>query len=191
MKKTEKGEFGYLRYKKSLNLLIMIIAFVIVLAVFITGLIIFKNKNNYLTLVAILLVLPAAKFAVAYFILIPHKCCDTKTMNDIKEVSGSLNVSYDMVVSNAKKPIGVLAAVISDNQILAYTEETKADKELFETSVKEFMKNEKLNAAVLLYKDRESFLSKVKNTAANFDDTKETSLDRKGYLTEALLRMSL
>ena len=42
MSKKEKGEFGYLKYKRSFNLLLTIIAFLIIAAVFVTGLIIFK-----------------------------------------------------------------------------------------------------------------------------------------------------
>ena len=51
MSKKEKGEFGYLKYKRSFNLLLTIIAFLIIAAVFVTGLIIFKSRNNYMTLV--------------------------------------------------------------------------------------------------------------------------------------------
>ena len=72
IKHLEKGQFGYLSAKKKRNLIIMIIAFAFVIACFIIGLVIFKNKNNILTVASVVLVLPAAKFAVAYFILLPH-----------------------------------------------------------------------------------------------------------------------
>ena len=152
MKKVEKGEFGYLAYKKSRNMIKTIIAFAVVLVIFIIGFIIWKSKNNYLTMLAVVLVLPAAKFAVSYFVLIPHKNCDEELKSAIEERKGELNSVYDLVVSNKQKPVGIMAAVISDNQILAYTSAAKADKNLFETSVKEFLKNEKLTCAVLLYK---------------------------------------
>ena len=142
MKKVEKGEFGYLAYKKSRNMIKTIIAFAVVLVIFIIGFIIWKSKNNYLTMLAVVLVLPAAKFAVSYFVLIPHKNCDEELKSAIEERKGELNSVYDLVVSNKQKPVGIMAAVISDNQILAYTSAAKADKNLFETSVKEFLKND-------------------------------------------------
>lgn len=191
MKKVEKGEFGYLAYKKSRNMIKTIIAFAVVLVIFIIGFIIWKSKNNYLTMLAVVLVLPAAKFAESYFVLIPHKNCDEELKSAIEERKGELNSVYDLVVSNKQKPVGIMAAVISDNQILAYTSAAKADKNLFETSVKEFLKNEKLTCAVLLYKDKDTYLEKVKNAALNFDVSKENSLDRKKYITDALLRMSM
>ncbi len=191
MKIIEKGNFGYLAYKKKRNLIKTLLAFAVVLAVFIAGFIIWKSKNNYLTMLAVVLVLPAAKFAVSYFVLIPHKSCTKDIKDCIEGCKGNLNSVYDLVVSNKQKPIGIMAAVISDTQILAYTNLEKADKNLFETSVKEFLKNEKLNCAVLLYKDQGTYLEKVKNAALNYDETKENSEDRKQYITEALLRMSL
>ena len=64
-----------------------IIAFAIVLVIFIIGFIIWKSKNNYLTMIAVVLVLPAAKFAVSYFVLIPHKNCDEELKNAIEKMT--------------------------------------------------------------------------------------------------------
>ena len=97
MKKVEKGEFGYLAYKKSRNMIKTIIAFAVVLVIFIIGFIIWKSKNNYLTMLAVVLVLPAAKFAVSYFVLIPHKNCDEELKSAIEERKGELNSVYDLV----------------------------------------------------------------------------------------------
>ena len=63
MNKKNKGDFGYLNYKKKLNFIIAAVALLIIIAVFTTGLIIFKSRNNYMTLVATVLVLPWAKLA--------------------------------------------------------------------------------------------------------------------------------
>ena len=64
MNKKNKGEFGYLNYKKKLNAIITAIALLVIIAIFATGLLIFKSRNNYMTLVATVLVLPWAKLAV-------------------------------------------------------------------------------------------------------------------------------
>ena len=69
----EKGEFGYLNYRKKLNLIKMIVSFAVVAAVLIIGFIVYKTRANIFTVAAIVLVLPAAKMAVAYFVVLPHK----------------------------------------------------------------------------------------------------------------------
>ena len=57
----EKGEFGYLNYRKKLNLIKMIVSFAVVAAVLIIGFIVYKTRANIFTVAAIVLVLPAAK----------------------------------------------------------------------------------------------------------------------------------
>ena len=194
MKKVEKGEFGYLAYKKSRNMIKTIIAFAVVLVIFIIGFIIWKSKNNYLTMLAVVLVLPAAKFAVSYFVLIPHKNCDEELKSAIEERKGELNSVYDLVVSNKQKPVGIMAAVIGEH--------LKENNHL-EVRVKDYTMDgpfsygkQKIKRGGIWYTPtsgiiQDVYLEKVKNAALNFDVSKENSLDRKQYITDALLRMSM
>lgn len=191
MNKKNKGEFGYLNYKKKLNFIIAAISLIIIIAVFITGLIIFKSRNNYMTLVATVLVLPWAKLAIAYFVLIPHKACPQNIYDRLEKSKDNISVIYDVVVSNAKKPICVSAMAITDNAVVALSLDKAPDKELFEKSLKEFLKNDKLNATVTLYTDADSFLKRVSNLAANFDASDEHKTDRMGYVKNSTLNMCL
>ncbi len=191
MNKKSKGEFGYLNYKKKLNFIIAAISLLIIIAIFVTGLIIFKSRNNYMTLVATVLVLPWAKLAIAYFVLIPHKSCPQNIYDKLEKSKGSISAIYDVVVSNAKKPIGVSAMVITDNSVVALTLDKAPDKELFEKSLKEFLKNDKLNATVTLYTDADSFLKRVSNLAVNFDASDENKTDRMEYVKNGTLNMCL
>ena len=163
----EKGEFGYLNYRKKLNLIKMIVSFAVVAAVLIIGFIVYKTRANIFTVAAIVLVLPAAKMAVAYFVVLPHKPAD----NELESKSGSLGVYYDLIFSNSKKPIGTQAVVVSDAAVIALTNENNADKKLFETSLKDFMANDSRNVNVTLYNDEKSFLSRVSTLALSKDDS--------------------
>lgn len=191
MKIHEKGTFEYLKRKKQQNLLITVIAFVIVFAVFFAGLIIFKTRNNYCTLVATVLVLPAAKFAVSYFVLLPHKSATKEQKEAVQEAAEKLNCCYDCVFSNSKSPVGTQVVVVTDNTICALTQEIKADKVLFETSLRDFLKNDKLSVTVTLYTDEKTFLSRVKNLAANFDAQDKRSMDRMEWNTHSMKNMCL
>lgn len=191
MNKKNKGEFGYLNYKKKLNFIIAAAALLIIIAVFITGLVIFKSRNNYMTLVATVLVLPWAKLAVAYFILIPHKACTQDIHEKLEQSKKEMSSIYDVVVSNSKKPIGVCAMAFTDSTVVALSLDKAPDKDLFEKSLKDFLKNDKLNATVTLYTDTNSFLKRVSNLASNFDATDENKTDRMGYIKNSTLNMCL
>ncbi len=84
-----------------------------------------------------------------------------------------------------------LPAGLTDNAVCALTQEEKADKTLFETSLRDFLKNEKLAANVTLYTDEKTFLNRVRGLAANFDDTDKRSMDRMEWITHAMKNMCL
>ena len=174
LQKKEQGEFGHLDYRKKLNLTIMLAAFFVVILVFVIGLIVNHNRNNIFTVAAIVLVLPAAKFAVAYFVLLPHKSATQQLYETVEKNAAKLGRCYDCIFSNKKSPIGTLAVVVTDSAVCALTNEEKADTKLFETSLKAFMENDKLHVTVTLYKDEKAFLNRIKNLSANFNDSEET-----------------
>ena len=173
MNKKNKGEFGYLNYKKKLNAIITAIALLVIIAIFATGLLIFKSRNNYMTLVATVLVLPWAKLAVAYFILIPHKVCPKDVYDRLEGCKGDITSIYDVVVSNSKKPVGICAMAVTDNTIAALS----LDK--------------KLDANVTLYTDVDTFIKRAANLAANFESEDENKTDRMGYIKNGTLNMCL
>ncbi len=191
MQKVEKGDFGHLAYKKKLNLIIMIVAFVIVVAVFAGGWIVTGNRNNIATVVSIVLVLPAAKFAVAYFVLLPHNSASKELADKVNSAAGPLGVCYDLIFSNNKSPIGTQVVVISDSTVVALTCEEKADNRLFETSLTDFMETDKLHVTVTLYKDEKTFLKRVANMATNFDETKENAKEKIEWNTDSIINMCL
>lgn len=191
MQKVKRGDYGHLAYKKKINLVVTVISFAIILAIFVIGWIVNGTRNNVATVAAIVLVLPAAKFAVAYFVLLPHKSASRELSEKINSVVGSLGVCYDLIFSNKKSPIGTQAVVVSDSAIVALTCEEKADSKLFETSLTDFMKTDKLNVTVTLYKDEKTFLKRVANMATNFDETKENAKEKIEWNTNSLMNMCL
>ena len=173
----EKGEFGYLNYRKKLNLIKMIVSFAVVAAVLIIGFIVYKTRANIFTVAAIVLVLPAAKMAVAYFVVLPHKPAETGMIDTWhkycqKQMKDQFHMLDEkLIFSNSKKPIGTQAVVVSDAAVIALTNENNADKKLFETSLKDFMANDSRNVNVTLYNDEKSFLSRVSTLALSKDDS--------------------
>lgn len=190
MGKKQKGEMGYLGYLKKKNLIKVIIAFAVVFAILIAGILIFKSKNNYMTVLAVVLVLPAAKMAVACYIAMTHKSCDKDTYDEVVNASGNLVTLFDCIVSNTKKPIGVQAVVINDSSICAYSVE-KADKNLFEDSVTEFLKADKLKVNVTLYDNKEQFLSRIRKMSANFDKNNQQVSDKMTWNKNTFIQMCI
>lgn len=174
LQKKEKGDFGYLNYRKRLNLMLTAAAFLVVLIILIIGFIVNKTRNNVFTVAAIVLVLPAAKFAVSYFVLFGHCSATAELRDEVEKNAKGLGICYDCIFSNNKSPIGTLAVVATDSAVCAYTAEQKADSKLFETSLKSFMENDKLHVNVTLYKDKDTFMKRIKTLSVNLDDSEDT-----------------
>ncbi len=191
MKKAEKGDWGYVDYRKKINLIIMLAAFAVVIGVFVLGFILNGNRNNIFTVAAVVLVLPAAKFAVAYFVVAPHSGADEALKNKVEKSAGELTICFDCIMSNKKKPICAQAVVVTDSVICAYTRDEKADNKLFETSLQEFMKNDKLNVTVTLYKEEKTFINRVKNLAVNFDSSKDSAKEKMEWNKNSMLNMCI
>ena len=173
MKKTEKGDFGYLNYRKKINLIKMAAAFVVVAVVLIIGLAVYKTRANVFTVAAIVLVLPAAKMAVGYFVVMSHHSASSKLREKLEAEAGGLGLYYDLIFSNSKKPIGTQAVAVSETAVIALSDEKKADKKLFETSLKEFMENDGRKVNVTLYFEEKQFLARAAKLAGSIGNTEE------------------
>lgn len=190
MKKIPKGSYGYLNYKKKLSLIITLASFLVIAAVFFTGYIVTGTNNNIMTVIAAVLTLPAAKFTVAYIILIPHRSTPEDVYSGTNDTFHGLITYYDLIFSNSTSPIGTQAVVVSDSLVIALTDETKADKKLFEKSVSEFMEKDGHPVNVSLFTDKTSFIAKAKLMCSGNspDSTPSTRIERnaKSILTMCL-----
>ncbi|MFR5401014.1 MAG: hypothetical protein ACLTH3_13895 [Lachnospira sp.] len=170
----------------------MLISFAVVFAVFFAGLAVFKSRNNYCTLIAAVLVLPAAKFCsrllcITFRIKVQHRH-RKKPWKLLQERLPAVTTAF---FQTAKVRL-VHRQLLSQTMPSARsTQEEKADKTLFETSLRDFLKNEKLAANVTLYTDEKTFLNRVRGLAANFDDTDKRSMDRMEWITHAMKNMCL
>lgn len=79
MKKTEKGMPGYLKYKRTIEIIRTIVYFGIVIAILLLGYFQTGTKLNLLTVVAIVGCLPASKALVGVITRFPYSSIDEKT----------------------------------------------------------------------------------------------------------------
>ena len=88
MKKNvkEKGEYGYLSYKKKMFFLRVLGCLVIGLGIFFVGLLIKKSHKNILTVLAMLMVLPGAKELVGWIIVHPLKPVSREDYEKMKSI---------------------------------------------------------------------------------------------------------
>lgn len=167
MKTVYKGQPGYTRYRKKRLLTATITGFLMVVIIFAAGYMIFQTPKNYVTVFAILAVLPTVKIFVQY-IMVPWKNnASLEVYKRLSETASPLHMYCELIITAQEKTFEVLYLLVDKNEnIIAYTENMKSDEEKFEKGITNFLNYYNFDAKVKLYKDFNQFEKKVKTLSS-------------------------
>ena len=167
MKKTEKGNYGYIKYEKAKRTLITAIMFAIPLIIFFTGLQQTGTRKNLFTLVAILGILPAAKVAVGWIMMMMQKSGDKNAVEETEKRVGELTRAYELVVSAYEGTMPLDALVICGDQVVCYSSHGQKDK--FEFMEKHMAKilnaNRYYSTKVKIFSELKPYMDRVERLA--------------------------
>lgn len=161
MKDVDKGQYGYIEYRKKMQIIKVLVMLIIILALLIAGMIIHGTRNNICTVIAVVCVLPMAKFLVTLLVVIKHKKPDEAQYEELKKVGENLVLLSDCIMSCKDKVLYVDFAVVTDTCIYCHTEDDKFDTAYFEKNVAEFIKSCGDTVNVKLFKDYEGFKKRI------------------------------
>ena len=145
MKRTLKGCYGYVNYKKKFETIKTIILFSVSLSLFFAGWYTTKSRLNLLTVVAILGMLPASKSLVNMIMILKSKGCSEPQYNSIMEWFSKndchLNGIFDLNITTYKATYQISHLVIKEKTICALSEDSKADFSVLEKFINESLVN--------------------------------------------------
>lgn len=165
--KVEKCQYGYIKYKRKTQGIKTAIGIAIIAIILITGIIIWKSKVNYLTVLATVSALPVAKIAVSLCMFLPYKPADEALYEQLSHIAGNCNTYYDCIFTSKDKVICAQAAVCTNNTIAVYSNTAKVDIRAFQNSLTNFVRNDGLNVTVNLYTDLSPFLKRAEHLNSN------------------------
>ncbi|MCR5282050.1 MAG: hypothetical protein K6E18_01660 [Lachnospiraceae bacterium] len=140
MSRKNKGEFGYLSYKKKTETIKTILYFLIPLSLFLAGILTTGTKKNLLTIVAVLGILPASKNAVLLIMYLKSKGITVSLHDKIEsalsamrsdgrdEVTAHLDVLYEMVFTTHDVTFEVPALFLYAGSICGFLQTGKVPK---------------------------------------------------------------
>lgn len=141
-KKKERGEYGYLKEKKQGALAGTVFMVLIGIAIFIVGLLLNKMEiTNLFTVVAVCMVMPAAKYFVSYVVLFPYKPmnAETKARLDSYAKEGD-TMLYDVVFTSSEKIMHLDCIYVTGHQIIGYTSRTRDKVQIIQEYFKKELK---------------------------------------------------
>ena len=166
--KLKKGDYAYLNKKKKIEIIKTIILFGIALAVFLTGYLHTGTRNNMLTIVAILGVLPASKSAVSMIMFMRYKAAQGQICEQLKKYGECGIILYDLIFVLNQQAVKSECVVISGMDIVVYTKHEKLSEVDISKQLKNFLSNQgKGNCAVKVCKGEKSFLEQAKSRLSN------------------------
>lgn len=183
----EKGCAGYIKKKRSRNLAIILAFAVVIVGLIVAGLILFKTKNNYCTLLAVVLCLPAAKFVVNYIVVKSAKPINKDFLEKLNSIDNAF-ILYDLIISGQNKPESVEAAIINGNNIYLYSKKINT-KDSIITDINKFLKNVKINANINVVSDNLKFIEIAKNKSVDKNDI--VLIKKSEYVKKEFLNMCI
>lgn len=136
-KKIKKGELGYLSYQTKFTTIKTIIFFLIPLSLFFAGWYTTGNRNNLLTIVAVLGLLPASRVLVTLIMFWKAKRCSKEHAAMINTHIGSLPVLYEMIFTTRETSYNIDCMVIKGHVICGFVTDSKLKEANFEQWLEE------------------------------------------------------
>lgn len=174
MKKIEKGQHNYIDYKKKSQLIKTGLMFFIAAAVFVLGLVLNKSdRSNIFTIVAAVLILPAAKFMVNLIIMIPYHSVEQKTYEHIiNSIEGCDKIYTDIVMTSPQKIMNLAFLVVKGNQVLGLVIRSKEKPDYIQSYLRTEFKLRNYQGTIRILNNEKEWIAKV-NQATKSDQKEE------------------
>ena len=180
-KKVNKCDFGYLNYQCKKEIIMTILLFVISLGILFLGICINGTKNNLLTIVAVLGLLPASKELIIAIMFLRAKkyACSESFHEEILatgEYEKSKVIRYDLYMTAYQKNFPIYAMTCKAGELIGFSDVPDFD---YEEATKHIMlllsQNGFKNITVKIFDKKEKFLERLK--AMSLSENENTGKD--------------
>lgn len=161
-KKIQKGEKGYLQYQKKNTIFRTIALFALSLAVFLTGLISSGQKENLLTIVAVLGCLPASRSAVNMIMVLKYKGIREADYARIRPHVGACASLCDMVFTSYEKNYEIHHMAYKGNCLIGFSANADCDAKKCEKHLHDLCVQNKLgDVDIRIFKELPKYINRL------------------------------
>ncbi|MCH5273383.1 MAG: hypothetical protein J1E35_06895 [Lachnospiraceae bacterium] len=164
MRQKKKCEYGYVKSQKQRMILGALLMVFIGVAVFVLGLVLNKfEKANIFTIVAVLFVLPMARYLTTWIILLPFHTPESAFYEKVKEQMPEGAVLFsDYVFTSGERVMGLSFFVLTDNEYIGLAARKKEKLANIREYLTGALKKRAIPGKVVLCGEPEEFLAKLK-----------------------------
>lgn len=167
MKWKKKCEYGYVRSQKGKMLSGALLMVLIGVAVFVLGLLLNKfEKANIFTIIAVLFVLPMARYLTSWIILLPFRTPESRLYEQVKALAPEGAVVFsDYVFTSGERVMGLSFLVLTDNEYIGLAARKQEKLPKVREYLSDALKKRAFSGKFVLYEKEEEFLTKLKKAS--------------------------
>lgn len=165
MKNIRKGQFGYTvshRKKQTIKFLLYV---TMTLAVFLLGLAVTKRKENLLSVVAIVGVLPCTKELIGVIMSLKRKPMPEELFLKISEKAAGLVQIYELLFTTSETAYPVEAVIIEGRDVICYTLDPKCDTAALQKHLARLLNANDYKENVKVFTDFKKFTDRIGDLA--------------------------
>lgn len=178
MAEKGKGSFGYLKKQTIKQGLFALGLLAVCATIFLIGFFWLTQHNTILTVVAVLGLLPVAKFIVSMILFMKAErfSCEQHLYEEVMKIAGDrkddLLAGFDFYLTSYDKNFPLSVACVAKDCLIAYTPWEKCDCNKCKEHFEEYMKKNGISGiSVKVFTDEKKFLERFKQVRD--DDTTE------------------
>lgn len=188
--KLQKGMYGFLAKKKRMEIIKTVVLFAIALAVFFLGWFHTKTKQNMLSIVAVLGMLPASKSAVSMIMFLRCKPAQKSLYDQLRPAEEGRILLYDLIFVLNEKMVKTDCIFVQDASVIVYTQHKKMSEQEIAKQLKNFLSNQgKGNYSIRVIKDEQKFVKQVQSLPSG-DDERERHPEQEKKIRDMLFGFS-
>ncbi len=177
MQKQQKGEYGYPSYERKRVVIRTAAYFLISIAVFLLGYFSTGKKENLLTIVAVLGLLPSSKSLVSVIMYFKIPKFSEIVYQEISAQEGAVPVLYSMYLTSYKTNFPINCFAVRGNHLIGYTEFADCDAAACEEHIQGILKqNSVKNVTIKIFHDKTRFTERLAQLQALEASRKEAEI---------------
>lgn len=175
MFRYQKGEWGYIKKKKIMQIVFTIIMALVGIGIFLTGYFLYKKSNqNVFTVLAVLMVLPGAKFLVSFIVLFPFKSPNLEQYKKLKKaIPKNSKLFSDMVITSPLKVMDLDFIIVSNDHVIGVIGKENQDVSYIQDYLTKGVRNWSSQCIVKIYPSFDGLLravNKIQEKEINKED---------------------
>lgn len=162
MQRKKKGEFGYPSYERKRVVIRTAAYFLMSAAVFLLGYFSTGKKENLLTIVAVLGMLPASKSLVSVVMYFKIPKFSGTVYRELSEHEGGVPVIYSMYLTSYRSNFPVSCFAVRGSNLIGYTEFPDCDASACEEHIQGILKQNSIkNMTVKIFHEKARYIERL------------------------------